>query len=497
MFTASLVGFITVPVALKYFKTEQYGVWTVISSVLVYLAVSNLGVNSAASVLMAKSSGYKEKLIILLRSLKIVAAFVLLVLASFIALNLYSRDWIFILGRIPPVLVRQTYLTGFILGVFYLVNLPFSLISAALNGFQKVYIDNVFSAVLAVVNFTALLLTIFTGGGLVRFALFTGGLTLGFNLVKLAVLYFFVLRRAEARSAAAEAGATGSEELSYGSIIRTGFRFLLLGIAAMIVWNTDNFLISRILGVSAVVPYSITFKLFYIMFSSIFIINNSSLSLMGQEYGRQNWEWINKIYSKLLTVTVIIGGLAWLVGLFFLKDVIHLWVGDEGYAGLAVVFFLGAYSYIFGVVNLNSGLINAFNYTKNMPLVGWLEAGLKFGFTLLCLKLWGIAGAAVGTFTGCLLSNTWILPIVLHRRSGGRIKTGQDFVLRHLVLILLPLVCAGLLTQLYAGSAPLRLACGVAGVAVYSYFSYKLAPQDVRDYVKELVLKFKSRYARS
>lgn len=493
MVTSSLVGFIAVPVGLKYFKTEQYGVWTLISSVLVYLAVSNLGVNTAASVLMAKIPGVKDKLLVLARSLKLLLFFASCAICGFAALSYFSTDWIYVLGKIPANLARETYLTCLILGLFYLVNIPFSLINSALNGFQKVYIDNLFNAALTVINFFALLITVWTNGGLVRLAILTGSFTFGFNLVKFGYLYFIVLPEMRALPAPAAPDVTDQHELSYDNIMRTGLRFLLIGLAALIVWNTDNFLISRIIGVGTVVPYFITFKLYYILFSFIFIVNNSSLSLMGREFGKKNWDWLNKIYSNLLIITVVIGGLAWISGLFFFKDLVRLWVGDEGYAGLTVVFFFGAYAYIVGMVNLNSGLINTFNYTKNIPWVGWLEAAVKLGVTYTGLKLWGLPGAAIGTFTGCLLSNTWILPLVLSRRSGGRIKIRQDFVLKHFAFILFPLVCAGLLTQHYAGSALLRVSCGAAGLAVYSWFSYKITPPDVRAYVKELAFKFKAR----
>lgn len=494
--TSSLVGLVAVPVGLKYFNTEAYGVWTLISSVLVYLAVSNMGVNTSASVLMAKCPDVREKLLILSRSVKLLVVFSAFVLFSFGVLNYFSKDWIYALGNIPESLVRETYRTALILGAFYIINLPFSLITSVLNGFQKVYVDNFFMSISTVVNFCALLLTVVTKGDLVRLAILTGSFSLIFNVIKFGYVRIFVLNPAAEVIADSPSGRSSQTEHSYWEILRTGFRFVLISVAAMIVWNTDNFLISRILGVASVVPYSVTFKLFYIMFSVIFTVNNAALSLMGREFGNNNWAWINKIYSNLLIITVILGGAAWLFGLFFLKDIIRLWVGDTGYAGLTVVFFLGAYSYIFGMVNLNAGLINAFNYTHIMPVVGWVEAGIKFSVTYMGLRLWGIQGAAIGTFVGCLLSNTWLLPVILRKRSLGQMNINNAFLIKHFILALMPFVIFGFGVQSYATSLGVRLLCGLGSLCAYAYFSYKMAPPTVGQYVSGLLAGFRAKLAR-
>ena len=43
-----IVGVISVPIGLHYFGPVRYGIWAVISSVIAYLNLSNLGVTAAA-----------------------------------------------------------------------------------------------------------------------------------------------------------------------------------------------------------------------------------------------------------------------------------------------------------------------------------------------------------------------------------------------------------------------------------------------------------------
>ncbi|WP_126869150.1 hypothetical protein [Candidatus Cryosericum odellii] len=64
-----IVGLILVPIWLYYFGLIRYGVWTVISSVIAYLNLSNLGIKSATPVLIGKASKLFEQQAVLLRSL--------------------------------------------------------------------------------------------------------------------------------------------------------------------------------------------------------------------------------------------------------------------------------------------------------------------------------------------------------------------------------------------------------------------------------------------
>ena len=90
----------------------------------------------------------------------------------FVVLNLVTKDWINIIGKIPDNLFGETSYACVVLVIFYLLSLPFSLLSAVYTGFQKAYIENVFSIVLNIVNFLVLLIVILLKGNLITYAFF-------------------------------------------------------------------------------------------------------------------------------------------------------------------------------------------------------------------------------------------------------------------------------------------------------------------------------------
>lgn len=476
---STLIGLISVPISLNYWKAERYGLWALLTSILVYLSMSNLGLNASASVLMAKNNDIKVKITILKKAFSILLVSITVCLVGFVLLNVLNKDWILILGKIPSELMQEVFFTSFTMGLFFFINLPFSLISSLYQGFQKAYVENVFSTCLTFANFFSLLTIISLKGNLVHFAIINGSITLIFNIIKAMYFYFFIYKKISHSSSIN----TNNPDTSYKVIFITGIRFFLIGLAAMIVWNTDNLVISNFLGIERVTAFSITFKLYQILYSLIFIFNSSALPILAKEFGNNNWEWINKVYEKLLIIIAILGGLTWIGGVYFLRDIIYFWAGPSGYAGLVAVVSLGGYSYLLSMVNLNAGIINSFNYIKGMPLVGWLEALLNIGFSIFLLRHFDIGGVALGTFLGSLLSVTWILPYIITKRSGHNIKYNKNFVLKHFISAIIPILIIGILGQLFIKSIILMLILGLLMVFLYLLISYKLMPMYAKEFM--------------
>ena len=275
--------------------------------------MTNLGLNTAASVLIAKNPKISDKLKIVKRALKIMLLTVGLGLVCFVLINLFNKSWINVLGKIPAYLKNDTYYACIIMGLFYFLNIPFSLISSLFVGFQKAYIDNLFNILVTMGNFCSLILVVLLKGNLVLFAFFYSLSLFLINVTKYVYFYHFIYKKLNVAEIKEEAAREG-EDIQYKHIFYTGMRFFFIGTAAMVVWNTDNFIISNFLGISNVTPYSITFKLYNIIFLFVFMINSSVMPIMAREFGQNNWEWINKIYSSFLTLAAIIGGLPGLAG---------------------------------------------------------------------------------------------------------------------------------------------------------------------------------------
>lgn len=475
-----LLNLVTIPISLDYWQTDRYGIWVLLTSTLMYLGMTNLGLNTAAGVLMGKNPKISDKMKILKRSLFILLFSAGIILAAFYALNLVTKDWINLIGKIPVNLKDETYSACVVLVVFYLLSLPFSLLSAVYTGFQKLYIDNIFNIALNIINFLVLIIVIILKGNLIYYSAMWGISLVVFNIVKYLFFYFSIYRKLPKENYDIEQ--TANSETEYKTIFATGMRFFFIGIASTIVWSSDILVISNYISFQSVVPYFITFKLFSIVYGVIFQVNNSIMPLFGKEYGNKNIDWVSKIYSSFLVLMIFIGGATWLGSILFFRDFVTLWTSSTSYSGLYVVIALGGYSYLLAMSVLNSGIVNSLNYSRITPFVAWGEAIIKIVFSIWLGKIWGLAGVAMGTFLGSLCSQTWVLPILINRGSAGKIVYDFAFLKKHFVLAILPCLIFSIIIQIADINVLIRLLFGLIISFLYLWLSYIILPLIYREF---------------
>ena len=492
MVFSSLIILISVPISLNYWKVERYGIWVLLTSALVYLGMTNLGLNSSAALLMAKNPNIKDKIKILKRSLIILLFSIGGILVMFYVLNLITKEWINILGKVPENLENETFRTCVILVIFYLLNLPFSLLSTVYSGFQKVYIENVFNVLFSILNFLVLIAVILLKGNLIIYAVIWGCSLVAFNITKCLFFYFAIYRKIPEEES--QAGGSDGIETEYKTVFTTGIRFFLIGIAAMIVWNSDIFVISNFISIKSVTSYTVTMKLFSIFFGIITQINGSIMPVLAKEYGNNNWEWINKIYCNLLVSISVVGGVCWIGGILFFKDFITTWAGLDNYAGLLMIVAFGGYTYLLSMVNLNSGVIYAFNYSRHAPIVAWSEAVVKIVLSIIMVKFLGIVGVALGSVLGSLFAPTWVFPIWIIKRSQGKLSYNFAFLRKHFVSVILPCLILSILIQVFVSSMIIRLLAGFLIILTYIFLSYLITPSSFKvflfDFINQILKRF-------
>ncbi|MBT9151112.1 MAG: hypothetical protein DDT40_01296 [candidate division WS2 bacterium] len=479
-----LVGLISVPIGLHYFGPVRYGIWAVISSVIAYLSISNLGITTAAQALTAKASEPFEQWAVLRRSLFLLLISGAVVLSVVVGVAHFYPGWVAALGKIPANLQGEAAEAGIAIAVLFLLNLPLTVFSAGFVGRQKVYWQQFYISLTAIAGLLALIFTVFLlKGNLVTLALFIGGARI---FVSIICASHFLFSNSELRQ---KFDKPISKEFSINSIFTSGIRFFVIGIAAMVVWNTDNLVISHFLGAGMVTPYAVTFALFNMGFSTFTAVNGALWPMYGQSAGKNQWEWVQGTYNHVVRLLPILGGLLWVGGIAFAKEIITLWAGPEAYGGLLVVFALGGYGYTLSLVNSHATILNALNRTKNMVVYGWLEAGANLGISLALVRPLGIGGVALGTFLGALVTVFWLLPRDVVHQTEGRVRIHPRFIMVHAVTVMLPCVILALVTNTYAPAGKMSLIISGFIVALYLALSWRVMSSGTRNIIKNTLVK--------
>jgi O-antigen/teichoic acid export membrane protein len=477
-----LVGLIFVPIGLHYFGAVRYGIWAVISSVIAYLSLSNLGITTAAAVLTAKASAPFEQWAVLRRSLFLLVISTAVVLGVVLGIAHFYPGWVIVLGNIPADLHGEVAEAAIAIAILFLLNLPLTVFSAGFIGCQRVYWERFYASLTTIAGILALILTVFLlKGNLVTLALFTGIARL---LVSIACASHFLFTSSELRQ---KFDKPMSEEFSTNSIFTSGIRFLVIGIAATIVWNTGNLVISHFLGAEMVTPYAVTFALFSLGFSIFIAINGALGPMYGQSAGRNQWEWVQQTYNHAVHLLPILGGLLWIGGIAFAREIISLWAGPQAYGGLLVIIALGGFGYTLSLVNSHSTMLFALNRTKRFVVYEWLDAGANVGISLALVRVLGIGGVALGMFLGDFLTVFWLLPRDVAYQTAGKVSIHIRPIISHAIGAMFPCLAFVILSYLFIPVAWMRVIINVFIVILYLALSWRIMSPDIRNLVKNIL----------
>jgi len=476
-----VIGIASVPIGLGYFGPVKYGIWVVITSMLTYLGTSQFGIGTATSTLIANSPQRSEQRTILSYS------FALLIMSSLIFLTLilfaskYSHYWLPVFGNIPSYLQNEAITTTLLLAILFLIRLPMIPLACAFAGLQHIHYERLYSVILPpLTNFIGLLVTVYLKGNLIMLAVLSGMGHLLTGLIS-AVHLFMVHKDLRLR---------WPEKLWSSPVARqviiSGWRFFIVGLAAMLVWNTDNLVISYFLGPEQVSSYAITFKLFIVAYSIFMTVNATLWPMYGKAAGENNWAWISKIYGDITCALPILGGLVWIGGILFTKDIIQLWTGPAGYGGLLVVFALGGYGYTVSLNNIHACLLGGLNAV--ILWLGILEALLNLILSLVLVNPLGIGGVALGTFLSALLSVTWLLPIYVYRKTQGKINMNWQPTIKHALYAVVPFVTVALIVNNYPMKWQLDILLKTLIIILYLVISWRMMSSSVIEHLRDFVV---------
>lgn len=482
-----IIGLISLPIALRYFGPVRYGIWAVISSVIAYLNISNLGIPTATSVLTAKASKPFDQWAILRRSLCLLLISSAIVLSAILGIAHFYPNWSVALGKIPVALHKEAAEAATAAVILFLLNLPITIFSAGFIGFQKFYWERFYASLTIIAGLATLILTVLVKGSLVTLALFRGFAAVSISIV-CALHFLFAHPKLRQKSANIV-----REGFSNKSILLSGIRFFIIGIAAMVVWNTDNLVISHFLGSRAVTSYAVTFRVFAMSFSIFVSINSTLFPMYGKALGLKEWDWIQRTYQKATQLFPIIGGLIWIGGVAFAKTIIDIWAGPDAYGGMLVVFALGGYGYLLSMVNIHSFLLTGLNATKKLVYIGWAEAVANLGISIVLVGPFGIGGVALGTFLASLLTASWMLPRDVYKQTEKRVKIYLWPLMRHAFFILIPCLIISVLIQHYWQNEISKIFINIIVISIYLILSWRNMSLGLRNLVKNTLIGLRTR----
>lgn len=351
------LSFILVRITLELLKEEKYGIWTAISSLVTFASFFDIGLGNGLrnrlSEAVAKGDNTTGRAYVSTAYLLFtVIQFGFLAIA---AILVYTVNWKFLLNF----RLSDSYVSLLVLITLagFCMKLILDAASSVLLALQKTALSNL---IYLIVNL-GLVLSIWAlalGGyhNLLSVSIVTAivpvAIILGFSI------YYY---RTQLRDYA-----PSFKYIDFSTrpkLMNLGLKFFIIQVAGVVIFSTDNVVISKLFGPKAVTEYSVVFR-YYNAVNSLFIVIISPFwSAFTEAYAKNDLAWVQSAYRRMQRSWFLIFG-AVLVMFLMSGYVYRIWLGES----FRTTWSLNAMMAIFVLIacwnNITVTVLNGFGKVK-------------------------------------------------------------------------------------------------------------------------------------
>ena len=388
---SALITLISLPLAVRYLGAERYGVWATIVSVAVWANLLDLGIAHTLTNFISRAYAHQNKIEAgraLTNALTVTGAAAVLAGCGFIAVWAHI-NWTAVFNA-SSALQQQVRWTVLIAAFLVLLGLPLNLGAKVFAGYQELATYNKSIALGTMCSLLGLALGVWLGVSMpLLFLLSYGCMT----AVAAGTMAWLVLwQKPWLRPKATYLSRQVTLEL-----LSTGWSFLLIHAAAIVVFSSDNIIVSHYLGAPEVTPYSVTWRVVGIGAVLQALAFPALWPAYAEAQARGDVAWVRQTFSVAMRATVALN-LAWAALLTVLgQAAIRLWAGPAAVPSLSLLVAMAVWSVIAGVATAQSCLLGALNRTRVQAVASSLAAVVNIVLSIVLVTRIGSLGVILGT----------------------------------------------------------------------------------------------------
>ena len=408
---------ISIPLTINYLGSERFGLWMTISSVLIILSTfSDLGLGASYMNKISESVGKQDHN--LSRIYTSNAIFILFIAALFM-LSLFMLlspflDWSKLFKLTTPLAIIQVHEAMISLVILFAIGLPLVIVEKFQEGYQEGYYSNIWQSLGNLIGLFGILLVVYFKLGLTALIYATLGITILARLSNFIFQFYFKKKWARPRI-------KDINVKSIKNLLSMGIIFFIMNIFQVIGYNSDNFIISNMLGASSVSLYGVVQKLSLIAF--IFWSFTSSLAPAYTEaLARQDYLWVKRAIKKTIVINLAFGIIT---GIFITTCgswIIYKWTAGKLYPTLDLLLGFSFYVIVNGLIASCATIYNSSFLLKwQVPLI-ILSSVASIILKIVLCKKFGISGVVWATVIS--YSIFYLLPslIIIDRYFLNKLK---------------------------------------------------------------------------
>jgi len=406
---------VSVPLTLHLLGEERYGLWMTISSLLILLSFTDLGLGIGLMNSIAHASGKDEEDAV--KCYVSVAFFMLLGIACLVLLVLSAAypfvPWANLLEVTSPRARAEAGPAIYIFITCIAMGLPLSVVQRVQLGYQKGSVSNLWTSLGSIFGLVGLLVAVRLRAGLPTIVLVTTGLPLLAHLGN--SLVYFGLQRPDLRPRWSRIQPNEAKRL-----IRLGGEFFILNLCFLASYSIDNILVAKTLGIESVASYSVCVKYFGLGLAVIHLAIASLWAAYGEAFARGDWAWLQSTFWRSILASLSVAGLFTLTLLVVSSKALPLWVGTEYSPSLSLLCGVGAWGVIDMVRVASSTFLNAINVVRFQIVLFFVFTLGGIGAKVIGARFYGLEGVAWGGVLALVLFMALPMLAYAHMKLSSR-----------------------------------------------------------------------------
>jgi O-antigen/teichoic acid export membrane protein len=393
-----LVSAISLPLTVRYLGPERYGIWITASTTVVMLNVIDFGIANTLTNIISRAYAADDRSAA--QRFYATAFWISMALAMAIALVaalLWGHiNWASALHTHDPATTREASLCVAIAFGFFLLSLPLNLIHRVLSGYQQTQITNYFNLMSNILGLGSILLVIRLHGSLPQL-MFVYSSTLLASTAALNLWVVFWDKRWLLPRPAIVSRMVVSE------LMQSGFAFFILQLAGLVVFNSDNIVITHYLGAAEVTPYSVAWRIggyAAILQTAVF---PSLWPAYSEAYVRGEYAWVRRTFWNVARLSMGSTAAAVLIMAFFGRSLIRWYVGPAAVPSQWLLLAMCFWTLLSTGMNVEACLLAAINRVKWQSILGVIAVVLNVAFSIYLVQRVGSVGVILGTILSYLL----------------------------------------------------------------------------------------------
>ena len=319
--TSILISLILVPLTIDYLSPTKYGIWITLTSVIAWFSFFDIGLGNGLrnKFTTAKAEGKDELARTYISTTYAIISIISISLVVIFFIVNQFLNWGKILNTTTDLVELETLV--FIVFNVFCLQFIVKLINVVFVADQRPAVSSLINTIGSLFSLiTVVVLMKNTNGSL----LYLGASFSIINLIVPLIAGVWAFNTSYKKYKPS----LKFVDFSYlKDLLSLGLRFFIMQGAALVVFMTDNIIITQISGPEDVTPYNIAYKYFGIITMAFTIITTPLWSAYTEAYVNKDFSWIRRITNKVLKmwILLLVGAVAMLLVSGYAYQ---LWLGD-------------------------------------------------------------------------------------------------------------------------------------------------------------------------